>query len=117
MSEPRKHHYLPQFYLRGFSAKERAVCHIEKNGGRSYTSSIRVTAAIRDYHELDNPGFDDPNALEKRLAQVETHLAEGLARVIRCGIDTPETHSSLIQLVALLRVRVPAFKAHIDAFL
>ncbi|MFQ5961837.1 MAG: DUF4238 domain-containing protein [Candidatus Methylomirabilales bacterium] len=117
MSEPRKHHYLPQFYLRGFSANGRSIYQIEKPGGRAYVSSIRDTAAIRDYHELDSPGFEDPNAVEKRLAQVEAQLAEGLARVVQGGIPTPETHSSLMQLVALLRVRVPAFKAHIDTFL
>ncbi len=115
MSEPRKHHYLPQFYLRVFSANGRSIYQIEKHGGRAYVSAIRDTAAIRDYHELDSPGFEDPNAVEKRLAQVEAQLAEGLAHVLQDGIATPETHARLIQLVALLRVRVPAFKAHIDA--
>lgn len=80
-------------------------------------SSIRDTAAIRDYHELDEPGFEDPNAIEKRLAEVETQLATGLARVMQYGIATREIHASVVQLVALLRVRVPAFKAHVDAFL
>lgn len=117
MSEPRKHHYLPQFYLRGFSVNGRSIYQIEKRGRRAYVSSIRDTAAIRDYHELDNPSFEDPNAAEKRLAQVESRLSEGLAHAIQCGIATPETLNSLLQLVALLRVRVPAFKADIEAFL
>ncbi len=117
MSEHRKHHYLPQFYLRGFSANGRSIYQIEKRGGRAYVSSIRDTAAIRDYHELDNPGAEDPTAIEKRLAQVEAQLAEGLARAIQCAVRTPDTHNLLIQLVSLLRVRVPAFKADIEAFL
>jgi hypothetical protein len=117
MSEPRKHHYLPQFYLRGFSANGRSICQIGKRGGRAYISSIRDTAAIRDYHELDNPGVEDPNAVERRLAQVEAQLAEGLARAIQRGVATPQTHANLIELVALLRVRVPAFKESIEASL
>jgi len=117
MSQPRKHHYLPQFYLRGFSANGRSIFQIEKRGGRTYLSSIRDTAAIRDYHELDTGGVEDPTVFEKRLAQVEAQLAEALARAIRCSITTPETHNLLIQLVALLRVRVPAFKAGVEAFL
>src|SRR5207247_8494069 len=101
MSEPRKHSQLPQFYLRGFSANGRSISQIEKRSGRAYLSSIRDTAAIRDYHELDNPGVEDPNAVEKRLAEVEAPLAKGLARAIQCGIATPEAHTKLIELVAL----------------
>jgi hypothetical protein len=117
MSEPRKHHYLPQFYLRGFSANGRSIFQIEKRGDRAYPSSIRDTAAIRDYHELDTVGAEDPGTVEKQLAHVETQLAQGLAATLRSGITTPEIHSLLIQLVALLRVRVPAFKATIEAHL
>jgi hypothetical protein len=117
MAEPRKHHYLPQFYLRGFSANGRSIYQVEKRGGRAYVSSIRDTAAIRDYHELDYPGVEDSNAVEKRLAQVENHLAEGLAAAIQSGIATPQAHRNLIEFVALLRVRAPAFKASIEAFL
>lgn len=117
MSEPRKHHYLPQFYLRGFSANGRSIFQIEKRGGRAYLLSIRDTAAIRDYHEFDTEEAEDPAVIEKRLAEVEAQLAEALARAIQCGVTTPETHNLLIQLVALLRVRVPAFKAGIEAYL
>jgi hypothetical protein len=117
MSTPRKHHYLPQFYLRRFSTNGRSVFQVEKRGGRAYASSIRDTAAIRDYHELDTIGVEDPTVIERRLAQVEAPLAEALARAVQCGVTTPETHNLLIQLVALLRVRVPAFKAGIEAFL
>jgi hypothetical protein len=117
MPEPRKHHYLPQFYLRGFSANGRSIFQIEKRGHRVYPSSIRDTTAIRDYHELDTVGVEDPGAVEKQLTHVETQLAQGLAATLRSGITTPEVHSLLIQLVALLRVRVPAFKATIEAHL
>jgi hypothetical protein len=117
MAEPRKHHYLPQFYLLGFSTDGRSIYQIEKHGLRAYTCSIRDAAAIRDYHKLDDPHFVDANATEKRLAHVEAQLARALARVIQVGVATPETHALLIQLVALLQVRVPAFKARIEAFL
>jgi hypothetical protein len=117
MAEPRKHHYLPQFYLRGFSANGRSIFQIEKQGDRAYLSSIRDTAAIRDYHDLDTVDAKDPGAVEKQLAHLETQLAEGLAVTLRSGVTTPDIHSLLIQLVALLRVRVPAFKATIEAHL
>jgi hypothetical protein len=117
MSEPRKHHYLPQFYLRGFSADGRSIFQIEKQGGRAYQASIRDTAAIRDYHELDTDNAKDPGVIERKLADIETKLAEALTHALRQGLTTPETHNLVIQLVTLLRVRVPAFKAEIEAYL
>jgi hypothetical protein len=117
MSQPRKHHYLPQFYLRGFSANRRSLFQIEKRGGAAYLSSIRDTAAIRDYHELDTDEAKDPAVIEKSLAQIETQLAHALAHAMQYGITTPDTHNLLLQLVGLLRVRVPAFKAAIEAYL
>jgi hypothetical protein len=117
MPEPRKHHYLPQFYLRGFSADGRSTFQIEKRGGRAYLASVRDTAAIRDYHELDTDDAKDPGVIEKRLADIESKSAEALARALKDGLTTPETHNLVIQLVALLRVRVPAFKAEIEAYL
>jgi len=117
MSEPRKHHYLPQFYLRGFSADRRSICQIEKRGGRFYVASIRDTASIRDYHKLDAPGVEDANVVEKRLSLVENHMASGLTHALQCGISSPDTNANVIALVALLWVRVPVFKAHVEALL
>lgn len=117
MSEPRKHHYLPQFYLRGFAANGRSIFQIEKPGGRGYLSSIHDTAAIRDYHELDTDEAGDHAVIEKRLAGIEAKLAVALAGAIQHGLTSPETHNLLVQFVALLWVRVPAFKAGIEAFL
>jgi len=114
MTQPRKHHYVPQFYLRGFSSNGSSIFQIEKHDGRGYLCSIKDTAAIRDYHELDFEAAEDPHVLEKRLAEIESQLAEVLAQVIKSGIDSRVTHSRLIELTSLLRFRVPAFKQFIE---
>ncbi len=110
--EPRKHHFLPQFYLRGFSANGKSICQIEKDGARGYLCSIRDVAAIRDYHA--DPAYEDPYVVEKRLRGVEDRLSRVLVSVLECGITTPEAHAGLVQLVSLMRFRVPAFKAHVE---
>jgi hypothetical protein len=117
MSEPRKHHYLPQFYLRGFPANGQSVLQIEKQTLRKYMCSIKDAAAIRDYHELDDPSYEDTNALEKSLAAIESDLATAIRRAVAVGIATAEVHTRLVEFVSLMRVRVPAFKAHIEEFL
>jgi len=117
MSQPRKHHYLPQFYLRGFSANGRSVYQIEKDGLKSYPCSIADAGAIRDYHQLDYLEAKDPNLLEKKLADLEGELSVVLGQVLKAGITSPEIHMPLIGLVSLLRFRVPTFKTFIENFL
>ena len=117
MPQPRKHHYLPQFYLRGFSANGRSVYQIEKDGLKSYTCSIADAAAIRDYHQLDYSEAKDSNLLEKKLADLEGEHSVVLEQTLKAGITSPELYVSLIGLVSLLRFRVPTFKTFIENFL
>jgi hypothetical protein len=114
MSQPRKHHYLPQFYLRGSAPDRKSLVQIEKPSGKSYGCQIKDVAAIRDYHELDAEGVEDPNGLEKRLAGVEGRQADHLKQALSNGIDDAELRRNLIQMLAVMRMRVPAVKAHID---
>ncbi|HUV66799.1 MAG TPA: DUF4238 domain-containing protein [Sedimentisphaerales bacterium] len=116
MAQSRKHHYLPQFYLRGFSNNGKSIFQIEKRGGRGYHCPIRDAAEIRDYHKLDYDGAKDPYAVENQLAKVEGQLAEALTHVIESGIDTDVAHARLVEFVSLMRLRVPAFKQFVEKF-
>lgn len=85
MAEPRKHHYLPQFYLRRFSDNGTSIFQIEKQGMRAYMCSIHDAAAIRDYHTLDQPDHPNPQAVEKMLAEAERTMADALNKTIERG--------------------------------
>ncbi|MCD4699990.1 MAG: DUF4238 domain-containing protein [Phycisphaerae bacterium] len=117
MSQPRKHHYLPQFYLRGFSVNGRQIYQIEKDSSRGYLCSIEDAAAIRDYYELDYPGAKDPQSVEKRLAEIENRHSDVLRQIIENGSISPDVHARLVEFVSLMRLRVPAVKAYIEKFL
>ncbi len=122
MSEPRKHHYVPQFYLRNFSRDERSICQIVKTRTSdaqqpSYMSAIRDTAAVRDYHKLDYEGAENPNDIEQKLAKVEGQLAITVQRILESGVDGKEVREMLPLLVSLLMMRVPRYKAFIEELL
>lgn len=114
MNNPRKHHYLPRFYLSEFSANGRSLVQIDKASGYSATCNIKDVASIRDYHRLDAEDIDDPNQLERTLSTVEGKLAKAAKQVLQGGIDGPITHAHLIELVSMLRVRIPATKRMIE---
>ena len=114
MTKPRKHHYLPQFYLRGFSTDCESIFQIEKETGKYYECSIKDTAAIRDFHEIDGEGVDDPNALEKALAGVESQQAEALSALLTDGVSNLDALGDIVGLLSMLRMRVPAVKKYLE---
>lgn len=115
MSQPRKQHYLPQFYLRGFSLDGRGIYQIEKETGRYYGSQIKDTAAVKDFHVIDYEGVEDPHALEKRLADMEGELSKHMGSLLKDGVENQEALMYTLQLLSVMRLRVPAFKEHIEA--
>lgn len=110
MAPPRKHHYLPQFYLRGFSANGRSVYQIEKNGSRGFLCSISDAAAVRDYHVIDDSDVSDVQQVEKALGELEGHIAPVLGEIQCFGLPSPDKRALLIQFISLMRWRVPAAK-------
>ena len=121
MNTPRKHHYLPQFYLEGFKnepqeGRKPHIWQIEKSGDQAYYSpAIGDTGCIHDYHSLDiedeNP---DHKTVETLLSNLETDQAD-LARTIqetKC-IDAAQVEP-LSAFISLMRYRVPAFADHVE---
>ena len=119
MSEPRKHHFVPQFYLKHFSPDRYSIWQIVKvkrseSQQSSYKTAIKDTAVIRDYHALDFDGATDANAVEKELAKVEGQLADTMKRALESGVDHLQTREMLSFLVSLLLMRVPRYKEFIE---
>lgn len=113
----RKQHYLPQFYLRGFSHGGTHLYQIDKTTGRHFGLPIRDAAAVRDFYALDYEGAADANAVEKALAEMEAVLAQQLKALLRDGVRNQAACNGVIELLSLLRYRVPAVKRHIEASL
>lgn len=124
MSIPRKHHYLPQFFLEGFriepqKGKHPHIWQIEKAGDQAYYSpAIQDTGCIRDFHTIDFENEDpDHRTFEALLSRVESEQA-ALLRAIRekRRVDSSQI-PSLAEFISLLRHRVPACAAHVEKML
>ena len=114
MSTPRKHHYLPQFYLREFSSNGRSLTQIDKDSGHTATCAIKDVSARRDFYRLDSDDVDDPYALEHALSSIEGKLATTTRCILKHGVEDPTTQARLVELVSMLRVRVPAITEFIE---
>ena len=67
-----------------------------------------------DDDELDDEDVEDPYALEKALAKDEGVQAEQLREALSTDVLAGPHLGNLVQLLAVMRMRVPAVKNHID---
>ncbi|MGR3177693.1 MAG: DUF4238 domain-containing protein [Candidatus Anammoxibacter sp.] len=118
MNISKKHHYLPQFYLKNFSADNKMVYQVEKTSTcKAYYVAITDAAAIHGYHKLDNKNAKDENELEKLISKIETDHSLIVKQIINDGIVKKELKPRIVEFISIMRFRVPPFKEYIEEFL
>ncbi len=119
--EPRKHHYVPQFYLAGFTksdSKDGKLYVLDKEKRKTWTSTPKGTAHKRDFHAVEATPGGDPMAVEKALSQVEGQWSAALASVIdQKALPEGDSFGDLMMFVAFMAVRVPRIRGTITDFI
>ena len=112
--QPRKHHYLPQFYLKGFAGADERLLQCDRRSGKLVTVGIGEAAAKKDFHRFEEPSVAhpsfDPNAAEKMFAQIEGIQAEALRRALADPtlLETqPRLRAEIIGFMQMMFFRVP----------
>ncbi|MFG0284412.1 MAG: DUF4238 domain-containing protein [Phycisphaerales bacterium JB039] len=111
MSKPRKHHYVPQFYLSGFTAVPGSsrLFVLDKQTGRSYPSRASNAACERDFYIVEVEDEGDPFAVEKFFANIEDIGADALRFIIKeRAVPTDMLYHKLMAFLAVMAVRGPA---------
>lgn len=111
MQEPRKHHYVPQWYLRQFGTKREIAAYNKRTGAFSVINPKDAAFEVGLY-DLDHPQL--PRwAFEKVLSNVENHAAPAVRKVIRSGLSalTDEEREDIAAFVATQQLRVPSHRS------
>ncbi|WP_081769003.1 DUF4238 domain-containing protein [Herbaspirillum sp. RV1423] len=111
--QPRRHHYLPAYYLRGFSPTGDGLYMIDRDSEKIIGAKTINLANQRDFHVLDGHAEADPQALEKQLSVLEGKFAYAQKDMIAGGFMNPATRSMMIGFLSMMRMRVPAIKEHL----
>lgn len=111
VNEPKRHHTVPQFYLRRFSIDEKVELIERDDTKRSFPTSI--SNALVENHFYSLPGVNEApdTTFEKMLAdRVEGPGADGIRRIIDQGRAPtfPRLRSKIAQLVAFQYLRGPS---------
>jgi hypothetical protein len=124
MPDPKKHHFLPQFYLDGFkitpqTSKYAQIQVIPKTvTPKSFVSAIKDTGCELNYHTVDaDPAYKDRKSLETVFAENEGQQAKVINSVIRNHKISFKEKQVLAFFVSIMRVRVPSYKRYIEQFL
>jgi hypothetical protein len=105
----RRHHYVPQCYLRGFvtNPKKPKLFVIDGKDRRSFHTAPMNVAAERDFHRIEVEGVP-PDALETAFSGFETDLSDALQRIIASrSIKDQEDRAYLFNLMSLMAVKNP----------
>lgn len=107
----RNHHYIPQFYLKGFLAPcdpKKQIHVIEKNVRRHFPTNPRNVGSQRDFNRVDIQGLPIDDA-EKRVFALIDSEAETVLKYIAHNemLPTDSKMATLIFFVALLAAHNP----------
>jgi len=118
--EARNHHFVPQFYLKGFATQRSQSAQLvafDLEKATRFVTRPRNVAARRDYNRIDVTGVD-PNILEKELSKWEHARDQAFRRVISGQrIDGPNDLEQIISLLARLFLSNPAFREQRSDFM
>ena len=114
----RNHHYISQFYLKGFldpSRSKEQLCVIDKIERRHFVTHPRKVGSKRDFNRVDIPG-KQIDEVEKLLAEIEREVARVLKYVEDNAILPKGTDmDTLLYFVALLYGHNPQFRNNLSS--
>jgi hypothetical protein len=108
VSQPRRHHLVPVFYLTGFTPTLRSKGRLQVfdyHTGKRYKTSPTKACRETDFFRLEYPG-EDPQSMEKVMAEFERKVArhtQAIARDQRAA--SKDQISEVLALAALLAAR------------
>lgn len=115
--EARKHHYVPQCYLKGFThngSRQSRLYVVDARERRAFQTTPLKIAAERDFNRIDG---DEPNAIEAIYSDFEAKAGPALVRTDARGtFASDEDLAVILELVALLAVRNPRRREHTRKF-
>lgn len=112
--EPRRHHYVPQWYLRRF-ASEGKVAVFDLQASRLRLQSPRSVAFVEGLYDLDHVQLPRWTA-ERLLSNIENLAARALRKALADGLAqlTDDQHEDLAMFLATQFIRVPGNGTHVE---
>jgi hypothetical protein len=114
---PRRHHYVPQFYLRGFVGEKDQLFVVDRPSEKTFRTQPKNVATERDFNRVNVEGMD-PAAVEKALSEFEGKVAPALERVKAAkSLANKEDRDMVMNLICALAIRNPRQRTTVNGFI
>jgi hypothetical protein len=118
LSEPRKHHFISRFLLRGFAIPEQddgRLFVLDHTRKKVFASSPANIGHRRDFNRVGKETHADPLVVEKFFADIEDRAAPVLAKT-RATRQFPglSEAAKVLDLIAIHLIRTPRFRKWMD---
>lgn len=104
---PRRHHYVPRFYLERFTDQKQRLSVYDRRSGRSFTTGTRDIAVATDFYRLPDDLGLPPEFLEQLFAAHEGVAADTVREIVSAGVISPDQRRVLASYIALQELRTP----------
>jgi Protein of unknown function (DUF4238) len=105
--EPKRQHYVPRFYLKGFVGPQDRLFVINRPTERTFRTAPDNVAAENYFNRIEVEGMD-PNEVEKVLAEFESETAPALEHIKAVkSLANEEDRAALVNLMAAIALRNP----------
>lgn len=115
--QARAHHFLPAFYLAGFTLSgthDGRLWALDRERGKAWPTTPLKVGHRRDFYRIDLAGIER-DAVESRLERIESRTAPVLRKICSTRLlPSGEDYRTLLSFVALQAVRVPHFRRFLE---
>jgi hypothetical protein len=114
LNNPKRHHYLPRFYLNKFC--ENGLLWVFDRKKNEYRKQPPINTAVKNkyYTIIDEKGIHY-NEIEEKLSIIEGETKPIIDKIEQHGYISLEDKAVLSIFVALFRTRVPEFEKEMDS--
>jgi hypothetical protein len=115
MPEPRKHHYVPRFYQRGFMADASKKIWVYQKDRKPQRCSTKKTGMEIDLYAFRNAkGEVDLGTVEKELGLLDDRAAKVIQKLERGKHPTARERARLCKFVSIMWRRTPKHKDYVN---
>jgi len=112
----RKHHYIPVFYLSGFTNDNRCIWVYDKETGNVFESKPEGIAYEKHYFSFIAPnGTRDSETIENLIMSLEAECSKVVRRILSCELLNEDEGITFAYFVALMMLRAPNFRRNIES--
>lgn len=113
MNTPKRHHYLPQFYLNGF-CRDGVLSVFDREANQFRRQTPKNTGLKYHYYTVQDETGQNDTRIEALLSQIEGRAKEVLSKLSSRNEISSEEKEELSIFVAFMMGRVPKFEESVN---